>query len=86
MKTAAEILNKWCPKLDRITRKDVLMAMKEFGNELTVNAEQLNNPLLSEEELMKQKALSKEVAVYPTEYDKGFILGWRLCWEWMFSK
>jgi len=36
-----------------------------------------------EEELAKQEALSKNVHINPTEYDKGFILGWRLCWEWM---
>ena len=37
----------------------------------------------SEDELISQKALTKLVATHPTEYDKGFILGWRKSYEWL---
>jgi hypothetical protein len=60
-----------------------------YGKEMIENCieQQLKKGLpdtvKSEIELTKQKALSKLAATSPTENDKGFILGWRKCYEWV---
>ena len=62
-----------------------------YGKEMIENciAQKLNkesklpDTATSEDTLISQKALSKSVAISPTEYDKGFVLGWRKCYEWL---
>jgi len=62
-----------------------------YGKEMIENciAQKLNkesklpDTATSEDALISQKALSKLVATSPTEYDKGFVLGWRKCYEWL---
>lgn len=39
-----------------------------------------------EEKLQNHPALSESATFSPTDHDKGFVLGWRLCYEWVFDK
>jgi hypothetical protein len=39
-----------------------------------------------ENAMVKHPTLASASAISPTEYEKGFALGWRSCWDWMVGK
>lgn len=69
--------------------KDLIRKYTEthgYGPAVTIEWEEPSGKIKMEEELQRHPALSKSASFSPTDYDKGFILGWRLSYERIFNK